>query len=87
MSEINSRYLCPVDDCGWHLDEPRVRPLQRDPVTGDWYGKFVSQAAVEKACGDHFSTHTVVEFLTTIRRLSDEVASLEASRDDWDPAL
>lgn len=80
-----NRIQCVVSSCAWHLDmepPPAVSPL----VLGDVFGNGVMAAVaynnycatIERELSRHFSTHTVVEFVSEITRLSKLVTGLKA---------
>ena len=80
--------LCPVLDCDWSLDAtpPEIDPRALASVFG--IGVMVATSAhqhanrVERDLDVHMRTHTTVQFLRTISRLTQErdeaLAALEA---------
>lgn len=92
-----TRYLCPLDGCGWHHDVPPVTTERLaelgaavDPAaldSSDMIGSFARQTYLaeaeltETALREHLATHTTEQFVRTIQGLRAEVAQLKGSEE------
>lgn len=69
------RYLCPVDDCDWHVDVPEPI-VSIDPADSRSALTIagVAPAELDVAMSAHFDTHPPADYLRTIQRLNNEAA-------------
>lgn len=87
-----ARHLCPVDACGWYYDEssPYFVPKGGPYATADEFVRAMAlqhAAVIEAALKEHVDTHTPVEYLHTIQRLSTELAVARSTQLGWHPPL
>ncbi|WP_333745708.1 hypothetical protein [Streptomyces sp. IBSBF 2950] len=62
---------CPLDDCGWHHDEPVTHPS--DP------------AELETKVREHLESHALVDFLRSLQAAREATAAVRESSDRaWD---
>lgn len=78
-------YFCPVDGCDWAISVPKPRVSwveDRTQTSGNRITvKGLSVETMEGLLETHFNTHTAVEFLKTINRLTSRVAELRSECD------
>jgi len=70
------RYTCPISTCSWTYDAPRPPVVDTSALAGIFGpGIFAAQALhhyrtqVEAVLDDHFSQHTVAEYIVQINEL------------------
>lgn len=84
-------YQCPIDTCGWEHTEP---PAPDDITQWPGYGtvplmdlpKHMTRhrvMEVDAALREHLDTHTPVEFVTEITRLTQQITSCRLVMEPW----
>jgi len=77
-------YSCPLDDCEWtYVEAPPTMSNLIVPSGGPLFGGIKETVAemnrqLEAALGEHYESHTPLEYLKTIYALRSKVETLEA---------